>query len=155
SEEGYFLPVEEVVRRAVEARDLGATEVCLQAGLSPGLDGVVFVELCRAGERAAPGLHPHPFSPAEGKDGSLREKISVREYLIAMKEAGLGTLPGTSAEILDDAVREKIAPGRISTAEWLDVVRTAHALGIPTTSTIMFGHVESDVDRLRHLDLLR
>jgi FO synthase subunit 2 len=89
------------------------------------------------------------------KFGSLRAKTSIREYLIALKEAGLGSLPGTSAEILDDEVRARIAPGRISTAEWLEVIRTAHELGIPTTSTMMFGHVESDADRMKHLDLLR
>src|SRR5262249_61507996 len=95
------------------------------------------------------------FSREEVKYGALRKKTSVREYLIALKEAGLGSLPGTSAEILDDAVRERIAPGRISTAEWIEVIRAAHELGIPTTSTIMFGHVESDGDRVRHLALLR
>jgi FO synthase subunit 2 len=155
SEEGYFLDVEEVVRRALEAQSLGATEVCLQAGLAPGLDGWFYVELCRAVKRAAPNLHLHAFSPEEIKYGSLRARVSVAEYLAALKEAGLGSLPGTSAEILDDAVRERIAPGRISTAEWIEVIRAAHALAIPTTSTMMFGHVESDGDRLRHLDLLR
>jgi len=155
SGEGYFLSIEEVVRRALEARDVGATEVCLQAGLAPGLDGNFYVELTRAVKRAAPELHLHAFSPEEVKFGSLRAKISIREYLIALKEAGLGSLPGTSAEILDDEVRARIAPGRISTGEWLEVIRTAHELGIPTTSTMMFGHVESDADRMRHLELLR
>jgi FO synthase subunit 2 len=155
SEEGYFLDADEVVRRSLEAQALGATEVCLQAGLSPGMDGWYYVELLRAVKRAAPDLHVHAFSPEEVKFGSLRARVSFREYLIALKEAGLGSLPGTSAEILDDEVRARIAPGRISTGEWLDVIRGAHELGIPTTSTMMFGHVESDGDRMRHLQLLR
>jgi FO synthase subunit 2 len=155
SREGYFLPVEEVVRRAVEAAALGATEVCLQAGLAPGLDGDYYIRLCRAVKQAAPELHLHAFSPEEVAYGAVRARLSVREYLVALREAGLGSLPGTSAEILDDAVRDRIAPGRISTADWIAVIRTAHELGIPTTSTMMFGHVESAGDRLRHMELLR
>jgi FO synthase subunit 2 len=155
SEEGYFLEVDEVVRRVLEARALGATEVCIQAGLSPGLDGHFYIDLCRAVKAAAPDVHVHAFSPEEVKFGSLRAKLSVHEYLVALKEAGLGSLPGTSAEILDDEVRARIAPGRISTAEWIDVIRTAHQLGVPTTSTIMFGHVENDAHRVRHMELLR
>jgi FO synthase subunit 2 len=155
SGEGYFLPVEEVVRRAVEAASLGATEVCLQAGLAPGLDGDYYVRLCRAVKQAAPELHLHAFSPEEVAYGAVRSRLSVREYLMALREAGLGSLPGTSAEILDDDVRDKIAPGRISTADWIAVIRTAHELGIPTTSTMMFGHVEDARARLRHMELLR
>src|SRR5262249_56979536 len=104
---------------------------------------------------AAPELHLHAFSPEEVKYGASLAGVPIPAYLEELKEAGLGSLPGTSAEVLDDAVRARIAPGRISTAEWIDVIRAAHALGIPTTSTMMFGHVESDADRLRHLDLLR
>jgi FO synthase subunit 2 len=155
SEEGYFLDLEEVVRRAREAYELGATEVCLQAGLAPSVDGMHYVELTRAVKRALPGIHLHGFSPEEVRYGSLRSGLSVREYLTALKEAGLGTLPGTSAEILDDAIRHRISPGRITTAQWIEVIRTAHELGIPTTSTMMFGHVETAHDRLRHLALLR
>ena len=155
SGEGYFLEIDEVVRRALEARAVGATEVCLQAGLSPGLDGNFYIELTRAVKKAAPDLHIHAFSPEEVQYGAVRKKISVREYLAALKEAGLGSLPGTSAEILDDDVRDRIAPGRISTAAWKEVIRTAHELSIPTTSTMMFGHVENDADRMRHLDVLR
>ncbi len=154
-QEGYFLDADEVVRRALEAQSMGATEVCLQAGLPPQLDGWFYVELTKKVKAAAPTLHLHAFSPEEVKFGALRARVSVAEYLTALKEAGLGSLPGTSAEILDDAVRDRIAPGRISTAEWIEVIRAAHALGIPTTSTMMFGHVESDGDRVRHLALLR
>jgi 7,8-didemethyl-8-hydroxy-5-deazariboflavin synthase CofH subunit len=155
SEEAYFLGEDEVVRRAVEARDLGATEVCVQAGLAPGIDGRLYVTLCRAIKAAAPALHVHAFSPEEVKYGAGLAGISIRAYLEELKDAGLGSLPGTSAEVLDDAVRAKIAPTRITTAEWIDVVRTAHAIGLPTTSTLMYGHIETDAERMRHLDLLR
>jgi 7,8-didemethyl-8-hydroxy-5-deazariboflavin synthase CofH subunit len=155
SEEAYFLPTEEIVRRALEARDYGATEVCLQAGLAPGMDGRHYIELCRALKQAAPELHLHAFSPEEIKYGARLAKLSVRSYLEELREAGLGTLPGTSAEVLDDELRDRIAPDRITTAEWINVVRTAHELGIRTTSTLMFGHVETSEQRLRHLDLLR
>ncbi len=155
SSEGYFLDEEEVVRRALQAHSLGATEVCIQAGLAPGIDGQLYIRLCRAIKAAAPGLHLHAFSPEEIKYGAGLAKLSFREYLQALKEAGLGSLPGTSAEVLDDAVRARIAPGRITTAEWLEVIRSAHAVGLPTTSTLMFGHIETDAQRLRHLDTLR
>jgi 7,8-didemethyl-8-hydroxy-5-deazariboflavin synthase CofH subunit len=155
SEEGYFLDQDEIVRRAVQARAMGATEVCLQAGLAPGVSGDFYVELTRAVKAAAPDLHLHAYSPEEVKYGAHRSRISIREYLIALREAGLGTLPGTSAEILDDAVRDRIAPGRITSAEWIDVVRTAHDVGLRTTSTMMFGHVETMADRLRHMETLR
>ena len=155
SEKGYFLDTEEVVRRAVEARDLGATEVCLQAGLAPGMNGRLYIDLCRAVKAAAPELHLHAFSPEEVKYGASLAGIPIRAYLEELLAAGLGSLPGTSAEVLDDAVRARIAPGRISTAEWVDVIRTAHALGLPTTSTLMFGHVETDLERMRHIELLR
>jgi FO synthase subunit 2 len=155
SEQGYFLPVDEIVRRAVEAEALGATEVCIQAGLAPHLDGDFYLGVIRAVKRAAPSLHLHAFSPEEVKHGARRSRLDVRDYLGALREAGLDTLPGTSAEILDDEVRARIAPGRITTAEWIEIVRAAHAIGLRTTSTMMFGHVESAADRLRHMELLR
>lgn len=155
SEKGYFLDQAEVVRRALEARDLGATEVCIQAGLAPGVDGRIYVDLCRAVKAAAPDLHVHAFSPEEVKYGAELAGISVRAYLEELKEAGLGSLPGTSAEVLDDAVRAKIAQGRISTSEWVELIRAAHEIGLPTTSTLMFGHIETDAERMGHLVLLR
>ncbi len=154
SEQGYFLPVEEIVARAVQARQLGAAEVCIQAGLAPGMDGWLYVTICRAIKAACPDLHLHAFSPEEIQYGAGLAGVGFAEYLGALKDAGLGSLPGTSAEILDDAVRAKIAPGRISTAAWIEVVTTAHRLGLPTTATMMFGHVESAADRVRHLALL-
>jgi FO synthase subunit 2 len=154
-EEGYFLPLAEVVRRAREASELGATEVCIQAGLPPKLDGRYYIELARALKAALPGLHIHAFSPEEVLYGSVRSGIPIKEYLTELKEAGLGTLPGTSAEILDQEIRDTISRGRITVDQWLEVITTAHALGIRTTSTIMYGHVETPAHWVRHMDLLR
>jgi FO synthase subunit 2 len=153
--EGYFLDVEEVVRRAAEAAAVGATEVCIQAGLAPGMRGDFYVDLCRALKKALPEIHIHAFSPEEVLYGATRARLSIEEYLRALKEAGLGSLPGTSAEILDDALRDVIARGRISTAQWLEVITTAHQLGIRTTATMMYGHVETPAHVVAHLDLLR
>jgi FO synthase len=155
SEEGYFLPVQEVVRRALEAKAFGATEVCIQAGLAPGIDARFYLQLVRALKSVAPDLHLHAFSPEEVKYAATQSGWSIRRVLEELKEAGLGSLPGTSAEVLDDRVRARIAPGRITTSEWIEVVTSAHALGLPTTSTLMYGHVETDLERMRHLALLR
>jgi len=154
-EEGYFLPIEEVVRRAQEAWDLGATEVCIQAGLPPKLDGRYYIDLCRAIKKALPELHLHAFSPEEILYGSTRSGLPIREYLAELRAAGLGTLPGTSAEILDDEIRDVISRGRITTRQWIEVITTAHSLGIKTTSTIMYGHIETPLHWVRHMDLLR
>ncbi len=155
SEQGYYLPNDEILRRVQQARDYGATEVCLQAGLAPEAKGRIYIEVCRAVKAAAPDLHIHAFSPEEVKYGAALSRVPIREYLAELKDAGLGSLPGTSAEILDDRIRNQISPGRITTAQWIEVITSAHALGIPTTSTMMFGHVETAADRARHLDLLR
>ncbi|MBI2160166.1 MAG: 5-amino-6-(D-ribitylamino)uracil--L-tyrosine 4-hydroxyphenyl transferase CofH [Candidatus Rokubacteria bacterium] len=154
-EEGYFLPVEEVVRRAAEAWDLGATEVCIQAGLPPKLDGRWYIDLTRAIKAALPGMHLHAFSPEEVLYGSVRSGLPIKDYLVELKEAGLGTLPGTSAEILDQEIRDTIARGRITVDQWVEVITTAHALGIRTTATIMYGHVETPAHWVRHMALLR
>jgi 7,8-didemethyl-8-hydroxy-5-deazariboflavin synthase CofH subunit len=154
-EEGYLLPIEEVVRRAREASDLGASEVCIQAGLPPKLDGRFYIDLTRALKAALPALHLHAFSPEEVLYGSIRSGLPIKEYLTELKEAGLGTLPGTSAEILDQPIRDQIARGRITVDQWVEVITTAHALGIRTTSTIMYGHVETPAHWVRHMNLLR
>lgn len=155
TEEGYLLPVSEIVRRAKEAWDLGATEICIQAGLPPNMDGMLYVDICRAIKKELPDIHIHAFSPEEILYGSLRSNISIREYLRMLKEAGLGSLPGTSAEILVKEIRNKISPGRIKVEEWIKVISTAHELDIPTTSTIMYGHVETTTDIAKHLEILR
>src|SRR5437667_2270672 len=154
-EEAYYLPVEEIVRRAREAWELGATEVCIQAGLPPKMQGDYYIELTRAIKKELPELHIHGFSPEEVLYGAIRSRCSIREYLIGLKEAGVGTLPGTSAEVLDQEVRDLISPGRITVDQWVEVVTTAHTLGIRTTSTIMYGHVESPAHWIRHMALLR
>jgi len=155
AEEGYFLPIEEIIRRAAEARDLGASEVCIQAGLAPGMDGWHYVKLCRAVKEALPELHIHGFSPEEVLYGSTLTGASIRDYLLALKDAGVGSLPGTSAEVFVDEVRQRISPGRISIDSWIEVIQTAHEVGIPTTSTIMYGHIESARHRAIHLSVLR
>jgi 7,8-didemethyl-8-hydroxy-5-deazariboflavin synthase CofH subunit len=155
AEQGYFLPTEEILRRVREAWDLGATEVCIQAGLPPRIHGSFYIDLCAAIKRELPEIHVHAFSPEEILYGATLSDRSIEDYLKALKDVGLGSLPGTSAEILDDRIRDVISPGRISTLDWTTVIRTAHKVGIPTTSTIMYGHIETALDRARHLALLR
>jgi FO synthase subunit 2 len=154
-EEGYFLPLDEVVRRAIEAWEMGATEVCIQAGLPPKLDGNYYVDLCRAIKAAVPEMHLHAFSPEEILYGATRAGMAIPDYLRTLRAAGLGTLPGTSAEILDQEIRDIIAKGRITVEQWMEVITSAHALGIRTTSTIMYGHIERPEHWVRHMDLLR
>lgn len=155
AEEGYFLPLSEIIRRAREAWDLGATEVCIQAGLPPKMDGSLYIDLTRELKAELPDLHIHGFSPEEVLYGSIRSRCSIEEYLRGLKDAGVGSLPGTSAEILDQRVRDTIAPGRITVDQWIEVITSAHKVGIPTTSTIMFGHIETNRHRAAHLAMLR
>jgi 7,8-didemethyl-8-hydroxy-5-deazariboflavin synthase CofH subunit len=154
-EEAYYLPEEEIVRRAREAWEMGATEVCIQAGLPPKMKGDYYIQLTRAIKKELPDIHIHGFSPEEVLYGSIRSRWSIREYLLGLKEAGVGTLPGTSAEILVQEVRDLISPGRITKDQWVEVVTTAHDIGIRTTSTIMYGHVENSRHVAEHLALLR
>jgi FO synthase subunit 2 len=151
-EEGYFLPTEEIVRRAKEAHQLGATEVCIQAGLPPDMEGDVYENICRAIKNEIPDIHIHGFSPEEVLYGATRSSTSIDEYLKRLKESGVDTLPGTAAEILDQKLRDKISPGRISVKDWVDVIKTAHKIGINTTSTMMFGHLQ---DRVEHIAKIR
>ncbi|MCH8084993.1 MAG: 5-amino-6-(D-ribitylamino)uracil--L-tyrosine 4-hydroxyphenyl transferase CofH [Thaumarchaeota archaeon] len=154
-EEGYFLPTEEIVRRAKEAYHLGATEVCIQAGLPPDMEGDLYENICREIKKEIPDIHIHGFSPEEILYGATRSEISIEEFLKRMKEAGVNTLPGTSAEILDQDLRDKISPGRISVKNWEKVIKTAHKMGINTTSTMMFGHLETLEHRVKHISKLR
>ena len=154
-EEGYFLPTNEIVRRAKEAHQLGATEVCIQAGLPPDMKGDLYESICREIKKEVPDIHIHGFSPEEILYGSMRSNVSIEEFLNRMKEAGVNTLPGTSAEILDQELRDKISPGRISVKDWERVIKSAHKAGIHTTSTMMFGHVETLEDRVKHIVKLR
>ena len=154
-EEVYFLPIEEIVRRAKEAHELGATEVCIQAGIPPDMDANLYEDICRAIKAEIPDIHIHGFSPEEVLYGATRSEIPIKEYLMRLKEAGVDSLPGTAAEILDQNMRDKISPGRISVKDWIDVIKTAHKLGIKTTSTIMFGHIEKPYDRVKHIAKIR
>ena len=154
-EEGYLLPVEEIIRRAKEAWDYGATEVCVQAGLPPKMEGALYIRLCEAIKKELPDMHIHGFSPEEVLYGSIRSDITIRAYLTALRAAGVGSLPGTSAEVLDQELRDKISPGRITVDQWTEVITTAHDLGIPTTSTVMFGYLETPTQLAKHIDLIR
>jgi len=154
-EEGYFLPTEEIVKRAKEAYQVGATEVCIQAGLPPDMEGDVYEKICREIKKEIPDIHIHGFSPEEILYGATRSETTIEEFLKRMKEAGVGTLPGTSAEILNQELRDKISPGRISVVDWEKVIKTAHKMGINTTSTMMFGHLETIEDRVKHIVKLR
>ncbi len=154
-EEGYFLPTSEIVRRAKEAHHLGATEVCIQAGLPPDMEGDLYENICREIKKEIPDIHIHGFSPEEILYGATRSNVSIEEFLKRMKEAGVNTLPGTSAEILDQTLRDKISPGRITVKDWEKVIKSAHKMGINTTSTMMFGHLESLEERVNHIVKLR
>jgi len=151
----YLLSVEEVVRRCSEAWDRGATEVCLQGGIHPGFTGSWYLELVRAIREALPQLHVHAFSPLEVWQGAATEGWALQDYLEQLRDAGLGSLPGTAAEILDDEVRRVLCPDKLRTQQWLEVMRTAHGVGLRTTSTIMFGHIEAPVHHARHLLAIR
>ena len=154
-EEGYLLPPEEIVRRAKEAWDYGATEGCVQAGLPPKMEGDLYIRLCEAIKKELPDMHIHGFSPEEVLYGSIRSETTIRSYLTDLKVAGVGSLPGTSAEVLDQDLRDKISPGRITVDQWTEVITTAHELGIPTTSTVMFGYLETPTQLAKHMDLIR
>src|SRR6266567_3306522 len=153
--DAYSLSFEEVVRRAQEAWDCGATEVCIQGGLPRDLDGFFYRDLLRAIKRTLPAMHVHAFSPMEIDYGVLKTGLPLGAYLQMMKDEGLGSIPGTAAEILDDRIRQQLSPNKLPVARWVEVITTAHELGIPTTSTMMYGHVEEPADCVRHLLLLR
>jgi 7,8-didemethyl-8-hydroxy-5-deazariboflavin synthase CofH subunit len=153
--DAYSLSFDEVVRRAREAWDRGATEVCVQGGLPRDLDGFFYRDLLRAIKHAIPAMHVHAFSPMEIDYGVTKTGMPLRDYLQMMKDEGLGSIPGTAAEILDDRVRKELSPNKLPTARWVEIITTAHELGIPTTSTMMYGHVEEPADWVRHILLLR
>ena len=153
--DAYFHSFEEIQRRAVEAWERGAREVCVQGGLPRGLDPFYYRDLLRAIKQATPDMHIHAFSPMEVVYGVELTGMRLPDYLSMLKEAGLGTLPGTAAEILDDDVRQLIERAKLDVNQWLDVIKTAHRLGIRTTSTMMYGHTETEEHWVRHLMLLR
>lgn len=151
----YLVPIEEVVERAVEAADRGATEVCLQGGIHPDFTGDFYVSVCKAIKDRLPSMHVHGFTALEVWQGAQTAGVSVRELLIRLREAGLGTLPGTAAEVLDDRVRLHLCPDKIRTAEWAEVHITAHELGLRSNNTLMFGHIDSPAAWANHFEAVR
>lgn len=147
----YDIPHEEIRRRVREAWDRGATEVCMQGGIHPSYTGDTYLDICRAVKTEAPDMHVHAFSPLEVWHGAQTKGLSLHAFLTELKAAGLSTLPGTAAEILDDEVRAVICQDKVKTAEWLEVMRTAHGIGLKSTATIMFGHMERLEHWARHL----
>jgi FO synthase len=152
---GYDLDLEEIARRTVEAAEAGATEVCLQGGIHPRYTGDTYLSIVAAVKAAVPDIHVHAFSPLEIWHGATTLNLDLPEYLARLKRTGLSTLPGTAAEILDDEVREVLCPDKLKTDEWLAVMRAAHGVGLRTTATIMFGHVDQPRHWARHLLRIR
>ncbi|MFG1618945.1 bifunctional FO biosynthesis protein CofGH [Nonomuraea wenchangensis] len=153
--DAYTLSLDQVADRAQEAWEAGATEVCMQGGIHPDLPGTAYFDIARAVKARTPDMHVHAFSPMEVINGASRTNLSVREWLEAAKEAGVDSLPGTAAEILDDDVRWVLTKGKLPASEWIDVITTAHKVGIPTTSTMMYGHVDNHLHWVRHIKLIR
>lgn len=151
----YDIGLQEIVRRSREAWDRGATEVCLQGGIHPSYTGQTYLEICRAINEALPDMHIHAFSALEISQGAETLGLSVPTFLNELKDAGLGSMPGTAAEVLDDRVRTQICPDKLSTGEWLEVIEAAHQASIDTTATIMFGHIDGPENWARHLLNLR
>jgi FO synthase len=152
--DAYRLSLEQVADRAEQAWRLGASEVCMQGGIDPALPATAYADLVRAVKARVPGIHVHAFSPMEIVTGAARVGVSVREFLTELREAGLGSIPGTAAEILDDDVRWVLTKGKLPAASWVDVVSTAHELGIASSSTMMYGHVDHPWHWLGHLRVL-
>lgn len=153
--ERYTLTHEQILERVAEADIRGATEICLQGGLHPRMVLEDYCEILEVIHRDFPGMHLHAYSPMEVQHMSEGSRVPVREALAELKRSGLGSMPGTAAEILVDAVRERICPEKLSSDQWRRIIMTAHRMGIPSTSTILYGHVETLQDRLRHLEVLR
>ena len=155
AKDAYFHSTETLLAKSRDAVKLGATEVCIQGGLPRDLNGNYYAELLRAIHSELPELHLHAYSPMEISYGVEKTGLSLDEYLSMLKEAGLGSIPGTAAEILDDAVRDELSPNKLKVSRWIEVIRTAHSLGIPSTSTMMYGHTERPEHWVNHMLLLR
>jgi FO synthase len=155
AEKPYLLELDEIGERVLEASIRGATEVCLQGGIHPSFTGETYISILRAVKKAVPTMHVHAFSPLEILHGATTLGMSLADYLGLLRDEGLGSLPGTAAEILDDRVRQVLCPDKLNTGQWLEVIETAHRAGLRTTATIMFGHVDGYGDWARHLLSLR
>ncbi|MYB44869.1 MAG: 7,8-didemethyl-8-hydroxy-5-deazariboflavin synthase subunit CofH [Acidimicrobiia bacterium] len=151
----YLMSIEEVVGRTTEAAERGATEVCLQGGIHPSFTGQFYVDVLSSIKAVAPEMHVHGFTPLEVWQGAETLGMPIRAFLEMLKEAGLGTLPGTAAEILDDRIRKHLCPDKIRTSQWAEVMLTAHELGLRSTSTIMFGHIDDPLSWANHLEVIR
>ena len=147
----YDISAEEITRRCVEAWERGATEVCMQGGIHPDYTGQTYLDIIATVRKATPAMHIHAFSPLEVWQGAETLNLPLTEFLARLKSAGLDTLPGTAAEILHDDVRAHLCPDKLNSAQWLEVMKSAHAIGFRTTATIMFGHIESPEHSARHL----
>ncbi|MBI5680546.1 MAG: 5-amino-6-(D-ribitylamino)uracil--L-tyrosine 4-hydroxyphenyl transferase CofH [Methanobacterium sp.] len=154
-EGAYFLDIDEIVRRAKKAADEGAVEVCIQGGLHEDIDAYFYRDILLNVKKEVPDIHIHAFSPMEIFYGASKADLEIEETLKMLKDAGLGSMPGTAAEILNDDIRKIICPGKLSTSQWIDVIETAHKTGVPTTCTMMYGHVENISHRVEHLEILR
>ncbi len=150
-----LLPISEIVRRAREAYDRGATEVCIQGGLHPDIPGNHYLEIVSALKSEIPDIHIHAFSPFEIWYGAKKSRVSYREYLTQLKARGLGSIPGTAAEILDTEIRKRLTRDKLTTEQWVDIITTAHEVGLHSSSTIMYGHVDGPESWAKHLDILR
>ncbi|MDJ0664376.1 MAG: 5-amino-6-(D-ribitylamino)uracil--L-tyrosine 4-hydroxyphenyl transferase CofH [Acidimicrobiia bacterium] len=153
--EPYLMSIPQVVERAVEAWERGATEVCLQGGIHPDFTGDFYLSVVESIKHYVPEMHIHGFTPLEVWQGAETIGMSIRDYLLRLRDVGLGTLPGTAAEVLDDDVRLHLCPDKIRTAQWAEVMITAHELGLRSTGTIMFGHIDSPVSWANHFEVLR
>jgi FO synthase len=153
--DAYTLSLQQIGDRAAEAWNAGATEVCMQGGIHPDLPGTAYFEIASEVKRRSPGLHVHAFSPMEVMNGASRTGLPVREWLVRAKEAGVDSLPGTAAEILDDDVRWVLTKGKLPASAWIEVITTAHELGLPTSATMMYGHVDTPAHWVGHLRVIR
>jgi len=151
----FKLSINEIVKRAIEAKKRGCTEVCIQGGIDPNFEPEFYEKILIEIKKIVPDIHIHGFSPMEIYNCSKLNNISIKETLIRLKEAGLDSIPGTAAEILDQNIRNKLCPNKIDVQTWIKIIKTAHRLGIPTTSTIMYGHIENYEQRIKHLEILR
>lgn len=153
--EGYFLSHEDILERVASADELGATEICLQGGLAPEMVVEDYCEILEIIRRSFPKMHLHAYSPMEVLHMSRNSNTAIEDAIQELRKSGLGSMPGTAAEILADSVRQRICPEKLSTDEWCRVITAAHSLGVPTTSTMLYGHIESMEDRLKHLQVLK
>jgi len=155
SEEGFLLSLEEIREKVEEAKEMGCSEVCIQGGIHPDIDFEYYLNILKTVKNVDPKIHTHAFSPQEVYGMAKKSGNSLEETMTELKKAGLNSMPGTAAEILNDEIRKIICPNKVSTSEWIHIISTAHRTGIPTTSTMMYGHIESLEDRITHLQIIR